>query len=440
MRPLPGAPGNRRARHLVRPGDRGDARLGGGLRRVATPPRARARPRSGGGASRHPLREAPRQLPVLPPALRGTDAQATAPGGDRRACRNDARQSQQPRARRRSRDRGDGARGGGRARRDAPPPRHRLGHLTSSGTVANLEALFVARELHRGRGVACSDQAHYTHRRMCHLLDVPCEVVASRRRRAHRPRRARAAARRGRWAPSWSPPAPPGSAPSTRSTSSSPSPAATRCASTSTPPTAASSPSSPGPATPRCRGRRCAPSRSATRSSSTRTSTGSSPTAAARCSSATRRSPGSTRTTRRTPTTPPRAGTSARSAWSAPAPAPPRPALWLTLQAFPLTPGGLGAVLARRAPRRPALVGAARGLRGCSPRSHRPELDIVTLAPRSPRSLGALDAACQGILERGMTEADPVFLSLLRLDAGMLRRRSPGSATNPDRRGCSAAC
>ena len=47
-----------------------------------------------------------------------------------------------------------------------------LGHLTSSGTIANLEALYVARELHPGRGVAYSAEAHYTHSRMCGLLGV----------------------------------------------------------------------------------------------------------------------------------------------------------------------------------------------------------------------------------------------------------------------------
>jgi glutamate/tyrosine decarboxylase-like PLP-dependent enzyme len=47
-----------------------------------------------------------------------------------------------------------------------------LGHLTSSGTIANLEALFVARELHPGRGVAFSAQAHYTHARMCRVLGI----------------------------------------------------------------------------------------------------------------------------------------------------------------------------------------------------------------------------------------------------------------------------
>ncbi|MGH3069428.1 MAG: pyridoxal phosphate-dependent decarboxylase family protein [Streptosporangiaceae bacterium] len=47
-----------------------------------------------------------------------------------------------------------------------------LGHLTTSGTIANLEALFVARELHPGQGVAFSADAHFTHSRMCGLLGV----------------------------------------------------------------------------------------------------------------------------------------------------------------------------------------------------------------------------------------------------------------------------
>ena len=57
-------------------------------------------------------------------------------------------------------------------------PAH-LGHLTSSGTIANLEALYVSRELHPGRGIACSSQAHYTHARMCGVLGVPASVVAA---------------------------------------------------------------------------------------------------------------------------------------------------------------------------------------------------------------------------------------------------------------------
>ncbi len=55
-------------------------------------------------------------------------------------------------------------------------PAH-LGHLTTSGTIANLEALFVARELHPGLGIAFSADAHYTHSRMCGVLGVQGTVV-----------------------------------------------------------------------------------------------------------------------------------------------------------------------------------------------------------------------------------------------------------------------
>src|SRR5215813_680404 len=54
-----------------------------------------------------------------------------------------------------------------------------LGHLTSSGTIANLEALYVARELHPERGVAYSSEAHYTHARMCGLLGINRTTVAT---------------------------------------------------------------------------------------------------------------------------------------------------------------------------------------------------------------------------------------------------------------------
>ncbi|MDX3195405.1 aminotransferase class V-fold PLP-dependent enzyme [Streptomyces sp. MN03-5084-2B] len=57
-------------------------------------------------------------------------------------------------------------------------PRH-LGHLTSSGTIANLEALFVARETHPGKAIAHSADAHYTHGRMSHLLGVEAVPVAT---------------------------------------------------------------------------------------------------------------------------------------------------------------------------------------------------------------------------------------------------------------------
>jgi glutamate/tyrosine decarboxylase-like PLP-dependent enzyme len=52
-----------------------------------------------------------------------------------------------------------------------------LGHLTSSGTIANLEALWVAATLRPGKAIAFSEHAHYTHGRMCALLGVPSITV-----------------------------------------------------------------------------------------------------------------------------------------------------------------------------------------------------------------------------------------------------------------------
>ncbi len=56
-----------------------------------------------------------------------------------------------------------------------------LAHLTSSGTIANLEALWVARSIHPSKGIAYSRQAHYTHSRMCEVLGIkgfPVDVDA----------------------------------------------------------------------------------------------------------------------------------------------------------------------------------------------------------------------------------------------------------------------
>ena len=191
-------------------------------------------------------------------------------------------------------------------------PDDALGHLTSSGTIANLEALWVARELHPDKAIAFATNAHYTHSRMCAVLgvegiatddfeaaarsgkvgtivvtagttglgtvdDVERAVDAARALRRPDPRRRRLrrllrAARRAR----------------------------------------------PGGVLPRDR-------RLPTASSSTRTSTACSPTGAARCCSATPASGASTSTTRPTPTSRPATCTSARSRSSARARAPPRP-------------------------------------------------------------------------------------------------------------------
>ncbi len=52
-----------------------------------------------------------------------------------------------------------------------------LGHLTSGGTMANLEALWIAGELKPGAAVLASAQAHYTHGRISAVLKLPFEDV-----------------------------------------------------------------------------------------------------------------------------------------------------------------------------------------------------------------------------------------------------------------------
>ena len=52
-----------------------------------------------------------------------------------------------------------------------------LGHLTGGGTMANLEALWVAGRLHPGKRVIGSEQAHYTHSRISEVLGVPYSAV-----------------------------------------------------------------------------------------------------------------------------------------------------------------------------------------------------------------------------------------------------------------------
>ena len=53
-----------------------------------------------------------------------------------------------------------------------------LGHLASGGTMANLEALWIAGELNPGSTVLASSQAHYTHGRVSAVLKLPFESVA----------------------------------------------------------------------------------------------------------------------------------------------------------------------------------------------------------------------------------------------------------------------
>jgi tyrosine decarboxylase/aspartate 1-decarboxylase len=55
--------------------------------------------------------------------------------------------------------------------------REHLGHLCGGGTMANLEALWVAGRLHPGKNILASDQAHYTHSRISSVLGLPFAAV-----------------------------------------------------------------------------------------------------------------------------------------------------------------------------------------------------------------------------------------------------------------------
>ncbi len=52
-----------------------------------------------------------------------------------------------------------------------------LGHLCSGGTMANMEALWIAGNIAPGKKVVASEQAHYTHERICGVLRLPFEAV-----------------------------------------------------------------------------------------------------------------------------------------------------------------------------------------------------------------------------------------------------------------------
>ena len=55
--------------------------------------------------------------------------------------------------------------------------REHLAHLCGGGTLANLEALWVAGQLHPEKKILASSQAHYTHSRITSVLQLPFESV-----------------------------------------------------------------------------------------------------------------------------------------------------------------------------------------------------------------------------------------------------------------------
>jgi glutamate/tyrosine decarboxylase-like PLP-dependent enzyme len=57
-----------------------------------------------------------------------------------------------------------------------------LGHLTGGGTMANLEALWVAGQLKPGQTIVASSAAHYTHERISGVLQLPFESIPADRR------------------------------------------------------------------------------------------------------------------------------------------------------------------------------------------------------------------------------------------------------------------
>ncbi len=52
-----------------------------------------------------------------------------------------------------------------------------LGHLTSGGTFANLESLWIAGQLQPSKTIVASSQAHYTHERISAVLRLPFETI-----------------------------------------------------------------------------------------------------------------------------------------------------------------------------------------------------------------------------------------------------------------------
>jgi glutamate/tyrosine decarboxylase-like PLP-dependent enzyme len=100
-------------------------------------------------------------------------------------------------------------------------------------------------------------------------------------------------------------------------------------------------------------------------------------------------------------------------------------ALWTTLQLFPLTDAGLGAVV--MAGRRAALRWAELLRSSSAMRSYQePELDIVTYFPIA-RGLdpASIDSASQCVFDTAMRQAEPLYVAVARVSADSMRRRHP---------------
>jgi glutamate/tyrosine decarboxylase-like PLP-dependent enzyme len=54
-----------------------------------------------------------------------------------------------------------------------------LGHLCGGGTMANLEALWIAGQSAPGKTILASSQSHYTHQRISKVLQIPFETIPS---------------------------------------------------------------------------------------------------------------------------------------------------------------------------------------------------------------------------------------------------------------------
>ncbi len=72
-----------------------------------------------------------------------------------------------------------------------------LGHLTSSGTLANLEALWIAGQLAPDKRIVGSEQAHYTHRRISAVLRLEYAEISADNRGRMNPEALEAELRRG---------------------------------------------------------------------------------------------------------------------------------------------------------------------------------------------------------------------------------------------------